>query len=89
VTRLVSVALCLAAPACTTGFDNVGACRAWLDEARCGAFDFAELVDCSDYEEVDCDISGWFDCLAENTVCEAGTPDTSGWRQCASLATCD
>ncbi len=71
--------------------DNVASCESWLDAVSCGEYDFSTAVDCSIYEDVECDISDYFDCLTDNTTCDeaTGIPDTSGWTSCTDLATCD
>lgn len=73
------------------GTDNVAACEDWLDTVSCGTYDFSTNVDCSIYEETDCDIADYFDCLSDNTTCDEtlGMPDTQGWTSCSSLALCD
>jgi hypothetical protein len=70
--------------------DNVGACEDWLDAVECGDYDYSTVVDCSTYEDYDCDVSAYFDCLTDNTVCDesTGVPDTSGWTACASELEC-
>jgi len=83
------IGLGFGAVACT-GPDNVASCNEWLESASCGDFDFSASVDCSVYENTDCDISEYFECLTANTSCDEGTgvPDVSGWGQCAAKATC-
>jgi hypothetical protein len=75
----------------SSGADNVGACEDWLASMECGDYDFSELVDCSIYSDTPCDISDYFDCLAENGSCDedTGVYDSSGWADCADLASCD
>ncbi len=71
--------------------DNVGACEDWLASMECGDYDFSEVVDCSAYADYPCDISDYFDCLAENGSCDedTGVYDSSGWGDCADLASCE
>ncbi len=73
------------------GFDNVQACKDAVASMECGAYDFSTSVDCSVYEEHDCDLSEYFDCLTDNLVCDekTGVPDLSGWNGCGELFACD
>ena len=70
-------------------FDNTAACNDWLAAVSCGEFDFTGVVDCSIYANLACDVADYFNCLTNNTTCDevTGIPDTTGWTQCASLAT--
>ena len=68
--------------------DNVGACENWIEAAECGDYDWSQSVDCGIYANLACDIADYFNCLSENTACNDGIPDTSGWTACAELATC-
>jgi hypothetical protein len=71
-----------------TAPDNVGACEGWIESAECGDYDWSQSVDCSAYANLACDISDYFNCLNENTGCNDGIPDTSGWTECYALASC-
>jgi hypothetical protein len=71
-----------------TAPDNVGACEGWVESAECGDYDWSQSVDCSAYANYPCDIADYFNCLNENTSCTDGIPDTTGWTNCAELATC-
>ena len=73
------------------GKENVESCEAWVDSQSCGEYDFSSALGsgCSYYEDLDCDISGYFDCLTENTSCDGDLADISGWTSCLSQATCD
>lgn len=71
--------------------DNAAACQDYIDKVNTlecykgAAFTF----DCSIYDSTSCDIADYFDCLTENTKCNAmGQPDQSGTPSCASKATC-
>ena len=70
--------------------DNVGACNNWKSAVSCDGADTSALdaLDCSTYENVACDISAYFDCLSDNTKCNGGQLDLSGWSSCANLAMC-
>ncbi len=68
--------------------DNVASCMAFVDELECGATDFGQFLPCSDYAALDCDLSPYLDCLADNFSCEGEVFDASGWTMCTSLATC-
>ncbi len=74
-----------------TGYDNVQACEEWVGSFSCGDYYLSGVVDCSVYSETVCDVSDYFDCLAENTDCDEdlGIVDTTGWTSCADLASCD
>jgi hypothetical protein len=69
---------------------NVAACEDWLSAMECGDTDFSQLVSCDVYVNTSCDISDYFDCLAEETSCdeETGIVDTSEWLNCIDLAEC-
>lgn len=71
------------------GLDNVGACNAWVEATKCGSTDIASLVNCDLYKDTDCNISGYFDCLVQNTKCENDVLDATGWGSCASKAVCE
>ena len=71
------------------GYDNVASCEAWVEKMTCGNTDFSTLVVCSNYNEIDCDVSEYFDCLTENFSCDMGVADTAGWVACAALAVCE
>ena len=71
------------------GKANVESCESWIDSQNCGDYDFSGDIVCSSYEELECDISGYFDCLSDNTSCDGDMPDISGWSACLSQATCD
>ncbi len=83
---LLSAALFTAA----CGADNVAACEKWVADVSCGDFDAGEFVDCAIYENLNCDISGYFDCLTTEGTCDeaTGTYDSTGWGDCATLAVC-
>jgi hypothetical protein len=93
---LIALAACataaalLLSAACST-VDNVQACQDWLDATFCGDFDFSSVVDCNQYENINCDIADYFQCLEEKTVCDGatGVADTSDWPSCQSQASCD
>lgn len=69
--------------------DNVAACESWRDSVSCGDTDIAQFVDCNLYADTVCDIAEYFACLDENTACNDGVFDNSGWQSCADLATCE
>jgi hypothetical protein len=71
-------------------FDNQAVCQAWVDSMTCGNVDFSQYIDCSIYANTPCDISDYFQCLTDNTVCNEawGAVDPSGWTRCQSKATC-
>ncbi|MFO8072123.1 MAG: hypothetical protein R6V85_09635 [Polyangia bacterium] len=75
----------------SSGQANVVACEDWLASLECGETDFSGLVDCSVYADYPCDISDYFNCLAEEGSCDedTGVYDSTGWADCADLATCD
>lgn len=74
---------------CSEDFNNEAACQDWIDAFSCGDTDISSSVDCSLYADVDCDVSDYFNCLTENTTCEMGVVDITGWSACYNLATCD
>ena len=74
------------------GPDNAAACQEYVDKVN--TLDCYKSVkfttDCSAYDNTDCDISDYFNCLTDNTKCDAmGNPDSSGTSQCASKAQCN
>ncbi|MEM9696801.1 MAG: hypothetical protein AAGA56_29970 [Myxococcota bacterium] len=69
-------------------FDNAAACNAWLNNTVCGDFDLSTAVNCDALGTAQCDISPYFSCLTENFTCNDGIPDTTGFTNCASLASC-
>ena len=70
-------------------YDNFVTCMEWLDSMECNGFDFGEFIDCNTFAEWPCDLTDYFDCLADETVCEGDFPDVSGWANCEDLAICD
>jgi hypothetical protein len=70
------------------GAGNVAACEAYVDSIDCGDVDLGSMVTCADYEAVTCDVSEYFNCLADNTVCTDGQLDLSGWANCTA-PTCE
>lgn len=70
---------------------NVAACETWLEAMTCGDYDYSTVVDCHVYDDYGCDVSDYFNCLTENTVCDeaTGVADTTDWTECAYLADCD
>lgn len=81
----------LLASGCSDDVDNVEACESWLEATSCGTTDFGLFIDCSIYEDTECDISAYFDCLTDNTTCDeaTGVADVTAWSMCASKAQCD
>ena len=71
-----------------TAPDNVGACEGWIESAECGDYDWSQSIDCGAYASHPCDVADYFNCLNDNTGCTNGIPDTTGWAECAELATC-
>ncbi len=68
------------------GTDNVSACQAFIDSAECAELPGGTaIIDCSIYAETVCDISDYFNCLADNTTCVDGFADTSQWMGCFEL----
>ncbi len=63
-------------------FNNVAACMDWLEAMFCGDTDFSDFVDCNDFAELPCDLADYFDCLEEETICQGGHADVSGWVNC-------
>lgn len=84
---LLALGLGLAAGGCV---DNVELCEEWAASMDCGGVDFGDLVTCDDYKGRHCSLYDYFDCLAENAVCDddAGTVNTDLWRECEPLDPC-
>ncbi len=72
------------------GADNVGACKKFVEAAKCGTAAFT--FDCDVYKNTTCDISSYFNCAAEHYVCKDGMYDAAKLgtfsTDCASKATC-
>ena len=68
-------------------YDNVAACQEWVDNFECGQFDISGDVSCSSYDVIRCDITIFFECLDENTVCEDGFPSIP-FGMCMSMIDC-
>ena len=75
------------------GKKNVEACEGYVASLSCGDFDVTTLYGddfCSAYENTECDISEYFDCLTASVECDDAnsilTVDAAG--ECASKATC-
>lgn len=68
--------------------DNAAACHMFLDSIACSPVAGVWPLRCEDYGELPCDVSAYFDCLADETVCTNGQLDATGWGSCASLASC-
>lgn len=68
VTGLVALA------ACNPGKKSYEACLEWIDSLDCGSYDFAsaglDASYCDAYEESECDVSEYFDCLIADSKCE-------------------
>jgi hypothetical protein len=68
---------------------NVAACERWYDEINaCGEFDAGGSEDCAAYADLPCDVTAYFDCLVDNTGCNGGVLEISGWDDCTHLADC-
>ncbi len=67
---------------------NVLSCEAWLESITCDENNFADTINCEVFMGYNCDLMEYFQCLNENTQCEAGTVDTSGLVVCGNLAVC-
>ena len=90
--RLLLFSVLLTLTACKdVGKANVDSCESWVASMECGTTDFSSLVGCEAYEDYDCDVSDYFNCLSENTTCDEdlGVPDVLGWSECIALAECD
>lgn len=70
------------------GTDNVGACEDYVASVSCGDYDASEFVDCSVYEATTCDISDYFNCLADAGTCTDDVYDAGDVSSCTALATC-
>ena len=67
---------------------NVSACEDFVDSLNCTLPGGDAALSCTTYEIIECDVSPYFDCLADNTSCADGMADLSGWADCASLSGC-
>lgn len=92
---LISALCLLLATACGDDeLDNVGSCQQWAAQTKslsCGGADMSKVVgaiDCTLYEGLVCDISGYFTCLTDNTKCVNNKVVTTGWPSCAKLTKC-
>jgi len=107
-TLVMTLAVSLFLVGCNYGKRNARACEDWIEAmdekfagTACQGTDFSSLIlgGCVAYEDSKCDISAYFTCLEENTVCTendtnaenegSGTVNTEAWAECASLASCD
>jgi hypothetical protein len=72
------------------GEASVAACESWLEGMSCGEIDYRAEFDCEIYGEERCDVSPYFYCLEQNTVCDedASTFDLTGWEKCQVAADC-
>jgi len=72
------------------GNASVEACESWLSTMVCGETDYTADFDCQIYGKERCDVSGYFYCLEQNTVCDddSSTFDLSGWDVCQAAAEC-
>ncbi len=68
--------------------DNESACEALLDSLECAPPAGVALIDCASFSSSPCDLSDYFECLADNTTCNGEQLDASGWTQCMDLAVC-
>jgi len=65
-------------------------CEDWLASEPCDWIEFGEIVDCSLFFDIDCDTSGYFNCL-EDVIDDLGcdeetrTEDLAGWSICDAL----
>ena len=67
--------------------DNVAACNDFVDAFDCSQIDLTQFVMCDVYANTTCDVSAYFDCLADNVTCSS-TGFADAGTMCASLATC-
>lgn len=91
--KLVLSVLCLLAAAGCGGpaFDNVEACKTFVQKVKCGTVDISTQVNCDAYANTSCDIAPYFDCLSSKYVCTNGSYDSSKLAtasQCADKAVC-
>lgn len=73
------------------GADNVKSCNDWKAKVACGSVS-PDAINCEAYANSTCDISDYFDCLADAYVCENGSYNTEKLQTasaCASKATCN
>lgn len=68
--------------------DNVAACEAWADGVSCGDANVSDYIDCNMYANLSCDVSDYFDCLTDVTMCTDGVLDNARWPECVELASC-
>jgi len=99
-TIVAAIAVSTALVGCNYGKRNAQACEDWIESmdadfsnSECEGTDFSVLIQggCETYEDSKCDISEYFVCLEENTVCneESGEINTEAWADCTTLATCE
>lgn len=74
-------------------FDNLAACRDFTNNLVCGDLDTSLAIDCLTYEPVvACDLTPYFECLADNAVCNEDVDpaelDTQLWGSCDNLLEC-
>ena len=75
---------------CSVGSDNVAACEAYVNSSDCGDTNASTIVNsCDSFADTECDVSEYFDCLAENVTCTDGVLDTTGAATCASKLSCN
>ncbi len=96
---LITVTLAtLGLTGCGDSADNVAACEGYVQqinslECYSGAARLDPGSTCGAFDDTDCDISDYFDCLTENTTCMSiggmSVPDPSGTASCQSLANCN
>ncbi len=88
--KTLGLVILICATGCMQGQKNVEACEDWLDSVSCGGEDLSAYIDCSTFDEYDCDVADYFDCLSDETTCdEYGYADVTGWSNCYYLAACD
>jgi hypothetical protein len=67
--------------------DNVAACEDFITAFECDAYDLSMYLMCDIYSNTTCDVSHYFDCLADEVTCDT-TGFSNAANTCASLATC-
>lgn len=69
--------------------DNMAACEDFVADLECdGGIDISMSVPCDQFGAYTCDLTEYFDCVADAWSCDPAEIDSAGLSSCAAQLTC-